>query len=78
MDRPPLREGGVVKLWISALGEETFHEVDLPACCQRTAGSAEDSFACPSCGAVWQEPMATEPEECAFVERPGEERKGAA
>ena len=78
MDRPPLREGGVVKLWISALGEETFHEADLPNCCRRTAGGVEDSFECPSCGAIWQEPMAVEPEECAFVERSGEERKGAA
>ena len=67
-----------METWIAALGEETFYGTDLPPCCLRAAGDAEGSFACPSCGAVWQEPMAVEPEECAFVERSGEERKGAA
>lgn len=67
-----------MKTWIAALGEETVYEADLPPCCLRAAGGVEESFACPSCGAVWQEPMAVEPEECAFVERSGEERKGAA
>jgi hypothetical protein len=76
VDQPPLREGRVVRTWIAPLGEEVFHEVDLPACCQRSARSSGDSFECPSCGAVWQAPLPVEPEEDAFGVR--EERRGAA
>jgi hypothetical protein len=72
-------------LWVAALGEEALYEVDLPGCCQRSASSArsakgfDGSFECPACGALWQAPLATEPEECAFTERPSDgERKGAA
>ncbi len=80
MDQPPLREGRVVpRTWIAALGEEVLHEVDLPACCRRSArGSSVDSFECPSCGAVWQRPLPVEPEGCAFTESDLEERRGAA
>lgn len=79
MDRPSLREGGVVpRLWMAALGGEALYEADLPACCQRAARSNADYFECVSCGAVWQETVAVEPEECAFTERVGDERKGAA
>ena len=81
MDRAPLREGRVVRLWISSLGDEGFHETlyeaDLPGCCQRSAHGAEGSFECPSCGAAWDEPQPVWTEEDAFVERP-RERKGAA
>ena len=80
MDQPPLRAGGVVtRAWIAALGEEVFlYEEDLPACCRRGAGETEagGSFECPSCGAVWQAPLAVEPEEDAFTEP--QERRGAA
>ena len=77
MDQPSLREGRVVpRTWIAALGEEVLHEVDLPACCQRSARSSDDSFECPSCGAIWQVPLPVEPEGCAFTDL--EERKGAA
>ena len=62
--------------WIAALGEEVRYEEDLPACCRRTAREYEHSFECPVCGAMWQKPLAIEPEEDAFVER--EERRGAA
>ena len=79
MDQPPLREGCVVvRTWIAALGEEVLHEADLPTCCRRSAGGLGDSFECPSCGAVWQAPLPTEPEECAFGGGDPEERKGAA
>jgi hypothetical protein len=76
VDQPPLREGRVVRTWIAPLGEEVLHEVDLPACCQRSARSSGDSFECPSCGAMWQVPLPVEPEEDAFGVR--EERRGAA
>jgi DNA-binding helix-hairpin-helix protein with protein kinase domain len=77
VDQPPLREGCVVRTWIAALGEEVLYEVDLPACCRRSARSnSGDSFECPSCGAVWQTPLPVEPEGCAFSDL--EERKGAA
>ena len=67
------------RTWMAALGEEVLHEVDLPACCRRSARSSFDgSFECPSCGAAWQTPLPVEPERCAFVESDAEERKGAA
>lgn len=69
------------RMWVAPLGEETLYEIDLPSCCRRTAYGAEDSFDCPVCGAEWQAPLGflAEPEECAFMERPGEgEKKGAA
>jgi hypothetical protein len=79
VDQPPLREGRVVpRTWIAILGEEVLHEVDLPACCQRSARGSDGSFECPSCGAIWQVPLPAEPEEDAFAERNAEERKGAA
>ena len=80
MDQPPLRKGRVVpRTRIAALGEEVLHEVDLPACCRRSArGNPDDSFECPSCGAMWQVPLPTEPDECAFGRSDPEERKGAA
>ncbi len=78
MDRSPLREGGVVRIWTSALGGEVLYEADLPACCQRDAHAAGDSYECVSCGAAWREASAPEPEECAFVEGGTRERKGAA
>ena len=77
MDRTSLREGGVVRVWIAALGEETLHEADLPSCCQRSARGVEDAFECPSCGAVWQEPEPVFSEEDAFMDGP-RERRGAA
>jgi len=73
------------RLWMASLGEEALYEVDLPGCCQRSAGSAnsagsfDDSFYCPVCGAEWRASLAVEPEECAFTERASDgERKGAA
>ncbi len=64
---------------MAALGDETLYEVDLPACCRRSARSFDDSFECPACGAGWQAPLPVEPEECAFTERASDgERKGAA
>jgi len=77
VDRASLREGRVVRLWIAALGEESLYEVDLPACCQRSAHRAEDSFECPSCGAMWQEPQPVFSDEDAFMDG-SQERKGAA
>ena len=93
MDRAPLREGGV-RLWISTLGAslddgsagEARYEEDLPLCCRGEAasfvrdGSGEpgDDFQCPVCGAVWQLPMAVEPEFDAFTYRPPDESQGAA
>jgi DNA-binding helix-hairpin-helix protein with protein kinase domain len=69
----------VPRTWIAALGEEVLHEVDLPVCCRRSArGIPDDSFECPSCGAMWQRPLPVEPEGCAFTERDLEERRGAA
>ena len=73
-----------MRTWISALGDEglheTLYEADLPFCCQRKAHGAEDSFECPSCGAMWQEPQPMWSEEDAFVDgsRQSRERKGAA
>jgi DNA-binding helix-hairpin-helix protein with protein kinase domain len=68
-----------VRTWIAALGEEVvLHEVDLPACCQRSARDSDHFFECPSCGAVWQAPLPVVPEEDAFGHRDAEERKGAA
>jgi hypothetical protein len=78
VDQPPLREGGVMRLWMSALGGELFYEQDMPACCRRDARGSEDAFECLSCGAAWQAGITAEPEECAFAERTAEERKGAA
>ena len=80
MDQPPLREGRVVpRTWIAALGDEVLYEVDLPACCQRSArGNSDESFGCHSCGAVWQSPLLVEPEGCAFTQSEAEERRGAA
>ena len=80
MDQPPLRKGSVVpRTWMASLGEEVLYEVDLPACCRRSARSnREDSFECLSCGAVWQRPLPVEPEGCAFTGSDVEERKGAA
>jgi hypothetical protein len=69
----------VGRLWVAALGEEALYEADLPGCCKRSAGSFDDSFECPACGAVWQAPFDAGPEECAFTERASDgERKGAA
>jgi hypothetical protein len=69
----------VARNWIAALGEEVaLYEADLPACCQRSARGSDDSFECPSCGAVWQVPLPVEPEGDAFMQRETEERKGAA
>jgi hypothetical protein len=67
-----------LRTWIAALGEEVLYEVDLPACCRRSARGSDNSFECPSCGAMWQAPLLVEPEEDAIVERVAEERKGAA
>ena len=79
MDQPTLREGCLVRTWMAALGEEVgLVEADLPACCQRSARGSDDSFECPSCGALWQAPLPVEPEEDAFGRREMEERKGAA
>ena len=79
MDQPSLRKGRIVpRTWIAALGEEVLHEVDLPACCRRSARGFDNSFECPSCGALWQVPLPVEPEEDTFVEGVAEERKGAA
>ena len=67
------------RTWIAALGEEVvLYEVDLPACCRRSAQGSEEAFECPSCGAVWQAPLPVEVEEDAFVRGAEEERKGAA
>ncbi len=61
------------------MGEEALYEADLPACCRQSAKSADDSFECPACGALWQVPLPGEPEECSFTERVSiGERKGAA
>jgi DNA-binding helix-hairpin-helix protein with protein kinase domain len=68
----------VPRTWIAALGEEVLHEVDLPACCRRSARGSDNSFECPSCGAVWQVPLPVEAEGDAFMEHVAEERKGAA
>jgi hypothetical protein len=79
VDQPPLREGRVVRTWIAALGEDVvLYEVDLPACCRRSAVGSGYSFECPSCGAVWQAPIPVEADEDAFGQRDKEERKGAA
>lgn len=78
MDQPPLREGGVVRLWVSELGEEVIYEQDLPACCRRDARGSGEAFECLACGAKWQEAVPVEAEECAFMERATQERKGAA
>ena len=74
------------RLWMASLGEEALYVVDLPGCCQRSAngsansaGSFDDFFSCPVCGAEWRAALAVEPEECAFTERASDrERKGAA
>ncbi len=61
------------------MGEEVLYEEDLPSCCRRSAKSFDGSFECPTCGALWQAPLAVEHEECAFTERGSDsERKGAA
>jgi tRNA(Ile2) C34 agmatinyltransferase TiaS len=67
-----------VRLWMAALGGESVYEADLPACCQRAASGGEPSFECPSCGAMWQEPLPVEPEGDAFVRVSERERRGAA
>jgi len=78
VDRASLREGRVVRstAWIAALGEEVVYEEDLPACCRRSARHNDDSFECPVCGAMWQEPLPLHAEEDASARR--EERRGAA
>ncbi|MGB3634712.1 MAG: hypothetical protein WA982_11780 [Rubrobacteraceae bacterium] len=78
MDRASLREGGVVRLWVSELGEEVIYEQDLPACCRRDSRGSEEAFECFVCGARWQAVVPVETEECAFMERAAQERKGAA
>ncbi len=80
MDRPPQREGRVVRgsIWMSALGGEVLYEEDLPTCCQRSARGQERSFECPACGAMWQTALPVHPEEDAFSQRDLEERRGAA
>ncbi|MEW6637954.1 MAG: hypothetical protein AB1425_14205 [Actinomycetota bacterium] len=67
-----------MRLWTPGLGGEVFYQQDLPACCSRSAREAEDAFECGYCGAGWQAVLPVEPEECAFVEREKEERRGAA
>lgn len=67
-----------MRLWMPALGGEAFYEQDLPLCCRCDARGSEDYFECPACGAAWQAGIPAEPEECAFVERTAEERRGAA
>jgi len=62
--------------WIAALGDEVVYAEDLPTCCRRTSSDQNDSFECPVCGAMWQQPLPLQPEEDAFAER--EERRGAA
>ena len=66
------------RTWIAALGEEVLYEVDLPACCRRSARGSDNSFECPSCGAVWRAPLPVEPEGSAFTGSDAEERRGAA
>lgn len=81
MDRTPLREGRVMReprIWMAALGGESVYEADLPSCCRRSARSADSSFECYSCGAMWRKPMAVEPEEDAFCAGERERRRGAA
>lgn len=65
-------------VWVSELGGEVFHTEDVPGCCQRAAWEAEESFECFSCGARWRAVVQAEPEECAFMERNVQERRGAA
>ena len=68
-----------MRTWIAALGEEVvLHEVDLPACCQRSARGQERSYECPACGAMWQTALPMVPEEDAFSQHDLEERRGAA
>ncbi len=68
-----------MRTWKAALAEEVvLYEADLPACCQRSGRGSDDSFECPSFGALWQAPLPVEPEEDAFGRRETEERKGAA
>ena len=80
MDRPPQREGRVVRgsIWMSALGGEVLYEEDLPACCQQSARGQERSFECPPCGAMWQTALPMQPEEDAFSQRDLGVRRGAA
>ena len=67
-----------MRLWVSELGEEVMYEQDLPACCHRDARSSEEAFECLACGARWNAAAPAEPEECAFMERAAQGRKGAA
>lgn len=67
-----------MRLWVSEIGEEALYEQDLPGCCRRDSGGAEESFECFVCGARWQAALSVEPEECAFARRDTEEQKGAA
>lgn len=75
-----------MRLWVSEIGSEVIYEQDLPDCCHREsrskarseARSSEDGFECFSCGARWQAVVPVEPEDCAFMERAVQERKGAA
>lgn len=78
MDRPPLREGGVVRLWTSRLEGEVFYQADLPVCCLREARGSDGELECLSCGALWQSVEAPEPEECGFVAEEKEQRDAAA
>ena len=43
------------RLYSPGEGKETLHFTDLPSCCRRAARKDEGGFACPSCGAVWNE-----------------------
>jgi hypothetical protein len=69
-------------MWIAASGSVDegvlLYEADLPACCQRTAGSFDEHFGCPACGAVWDAAQLVEAEGDAFMAPGVEERKGAA
>ena len=68
-----------MRTWMAALlGEEVRYEVDLPACCARTARSHEDLFECPDCGAMWQAAEPVVPENDAFMRRDEDQQRGAA
>lgn len=67
-----------MRLWVSELGEEVMYEQDLPDCCRRDSRGSEEAFECLSCGARWNAAVPVETEECAFMERVIQERKGAA
>lgn len=67
-----------MRLWISECGEEVLYEQDVPGCCRRHVRGAVNTFDCLACGTKWQAALQAEPEQCAFIERMEQERKGAA